>query len=32
MLKIKNVRPAFEVYGGDKKDLVGYQGVKCIFF
>ena len=31
MLKMKNVRLVFEVYEGDKKDLVGYQGIKCHF-
>ena len=30
MLKMKNVRPAFEVYEGDVKDLpVGYQRIDC---
>ena len=31
MLKMKNVRPAFEVYKSKKKDLIGYQGNKCYF-
>ena len=29
MLEMKNVRPAFEVYDGDLKDLVGCQEIKC---
>ena len=31
MLEMKNVRPAFEVYEGDIKKLVGYQKIKCHF-
>ena len=31
MLKMKNMRTVFEVYKCDKKDLVGYQGIKCHF-
>mmetsp|Transcript_26808 Transcript_26808/g.40564 ORF Transcript_26808/g.40564 Transcript_26808/m.40564 type:complete len:112 (-) Transcript_26808:47-382(-) len=27
--EMKNVRPAFEIYEGDTKDLVGYQEIKC---
>ena len=27
LVDMKNVRPAFEVYEGDKKDLVVYQGI-----
>ena len=29
MLKMKNVRPTFEVHEGDKKDLVGYKQIDC---
>ena len=29
MAEMKNVRPAFEVYEGKEKDLVGYQKVDC---
>ena len=29
MKEMRNVRPAFEVYEGDVKDLVGYQQIKC---
>ena len=29
MLEMKNVRPAFEKYEGDIKDLVGYQHIRC---
>ena len=29
MLELKNVRPAFEFYDGDLKDLVGCQEIKC---
>ena len=32
MLEMDNVRPVFEVYEGDKQELVGYQGIKCHFF
>ena len=28
MMEMKNVRPAFEVYEGLEKDLVGYQKIK----
>ena len=31
MLEMKNVRPAFEVYEDDVKDLVEYQKIKCHF-
>ena len=31
MLDMKNVKPAFEVCRGDKKDLLGYQGIRCHF-
>ena len=31
MLEMKNVRPAFEIYDGDPKKLVGYQKIKCHF-
>ena len=29
MQKMKNVRPAFEVFEGDEKSLVGYKKIKC---
>lgn len=29
MIEMRNVRPAFELYEGDTKDLVGYQEIKC---
>jgi len=29
MMEMRNVRPAFEVYDGDIKDLIGYQEIKC---
>ena len=29
MKEMKNVRPAFEVFEGKIKDLVGYQSIKC---
>ena len=31
MLEMKNVRPAFETYEGEVKDLIGYQKIKCHF-
>ena len=32
ILEMNNVRPEFEVYKGDKNDLVGYKGIKFCFF
>ena len=29
MQEMKNVRPAFEVYEGDEKNLVGYNKIRC---
>ena len=29
MQEMKNVRPAFEVFEGDEKSLVGYKKIKC---
>ena len=31
MLEMKNSILVFEVYKGDKKELVGYQEIKCRF-
>ena len=32
ILEMNNVRPEFEVYKGDKNDLVVYKGIKFCFF